>query len=80
METPELTDSPIDQGRALVRAIEALGIVEMSDPFERAVAELFQAACERRLLDILDTAPQCVTEDILSASANGRPCHAAVSG
>lgn len=37
MTGPELTDRIIAQGKALVRAIEALGTVEPSGPLERAL-------------------------------------------
>jgi hypothetical protein len=36
MTDPTLTDRIITQGRALVRAIEALGTIEPTTPFERA--------------------------------------------
>ncbi len=68
MNSPEPTDRLIAQGHALVRAIEALGTTEMSNPFERALAEFFQAACERRLMEIVEAAPSWVAEEILSAS------------
>ena len=38
MTNPDLTDLIITQGRALVRAIEALGTIEPSGWFERALA------------------------------------------
>ena len=75
MDSPELTDHTIAHGRALVRAIEALGIIELSDPFERAVAEFFQAAYKRRLVEILQAVPPWAAEEILSASATGGRCH-----
>jgi len=68
MTSPELTDSTIIQGRTLVQAIEALGSIESSDPFERVVAELFQAAYRRRLTEIIEAAPEWVAEEILGAS------------
>jgi hypothetical protein len=68
MTSPEFTDSTIIQGRALVRAIKALGAIEPSDPFERVVAELFQAAYRRRLTEIVEAAPAWVAEEILGAS------------
>jgi hypothetical protein len=67
MTSPELTDSVITQGRALVQAVEALGTVDIQDPFERAVAELFQAAYERRLMEIVESTPPWIAEQILSA-------------
>jgi len=44
------TDHLISQGRALVRAIEAMGTLEPAGPFERALARLFMAAYKRRLM------------------------------
>jgi hypothetical protein len=45
MIAPALTNRTIAQGRALVRAIEALGTIEPSGPFERAVARVLLAVC-----------------------------------
>jgi len=42
MTDPALTDRIISQGRALVRPIEALGTIEVSGPFERALACLLR--------------------------------------
>ena len=53
MSDPELTDPIILQGRALVRAIEALGTIQPSGPFERALARLLVAAYKRRLRGIV---------------------------
>ena len=39
----------IKQGKALVLAIEALGIIEPSGPIEQALARLLMAAYKRRL-------------------------------
>jgi len=61
------TDQIIAQGRALVRAIEALNVIEPSDYFEGHIAELLAAAYERRLEEILAAAPTWVGEKILSA-------------
>jgi hypothetical protein len=47
--TADLTNRIMDQGRALARAIEALGTIEPIDPFERALARLLMAAHKRRL-------------------------------
>lgn len=58
--------STIDQGRALARAVEALNVAEMKDPFERAVAELLQAAYERRLDELMASAPSWMSEEISS--------------
>ncbi len=68
MTNPELTDHIIEQGRALVRAIEALSTIEPSGPIEQALAGLLQAAYKRRLRAIVGAAPAWVTEEILSAS------------
>jgi len=67
-ENPDLTDRLISQGRALVRAIEALGTIEPTGPFERALAELLMAAYKRRLRVIVKVAPAWVSGEILSAS------------
>ena len=68
MSDPELTDRIIAQGRALVRAIEALGTIEPTGPFERALARLLMAAYKRRLRAIVRVSPTCVSEEIPSAS------------
>jgi hypothetical protein len=49
MTTPAATDRILTQGRALVRAIEALGTIQPSGPVERALARLLMAAYKRRL-------------------------------
>ena len=67
MSSPELDDGIIAQGCALVRAVEALDTIESDDPFERMVAELFRAAYERRLMEIVGAAPSWVAEEILGA-------------
>ena len=70
------TDRIIAQGRALVWAIEALGEIESSRPFEGELAGLFQAACKRCLSAIVAEAPSWVREEILSVSGciqDGRP-------
>ena len=53
----QLTDSTVAQARELVRAIQALDTIECPDPFERAVAELFQAAYKRRLMEMVEVVP-----------------------
>jgi hypothetical protein len=67
MINSELTDRTITQGRMLVAAIETLGTIEWSNPFEQAVAGLFQAAYERRLTEMIEAAPSWVANAILSA-------------
>jgi hypothetical protein len=61
------TDRIIAQGRTLVWAIEALGEIQSSWPFECELAELFQAACKRCLSAIVAEAPSWVREEILDA-------------
>ena len=68
MDDPDHTDRIIEQGKALVRAIEALGMIESSGPFERTIAGLLLAAYKRRLRRIVKVAPGWVSEEILSAS------------
>ncbi len=62
------TDRIITQGRVLVQAIDALDTIEPRDPFERAVAELLQAAYERCLWAIVAEVPSWVSEEILRSS------------
>jgi hypothetical protein len=52
----------------LVRAVEALGTIEPTGWFERAIAGLLLASYKRRLRAIVEVAPEWVTEKILSAS------------
>jgi hypothetical protein len=66
--TVDLTDRIISQGRALVRAIEALGTIEPTGPFERALARLLMAAYKRRLRAIVKVTPAWVSEEMLSTS------------
>ncbi|MBU0705010.1 MAG: hypothetical protein KKC18_14215 [Chloroflexi bacterium] len=63
--TIDATVRIVVQGHALVRAIEALGTIEPSGPFERAIAGLLLAAYKR---GIVEAAPSWVAEEILSAS------------
>ena len=65
---PELTDRIILQCRAAVRAIEPLGTIQPTGPFQRALARLSMAACKRRLRGIVEAAPAWTGEEILSAS------------
>ena len=57
MDNVVLTDHLIAQSRSLVRAIEALGTIEPTGPFERALARLLLAACKRRVRAIVEIAP-----------------------
>jgi hypothetical protein len=56
MACVEPTDRIILQGRGLVRAIEALGTIQPSGPFERALVRLLTAAYKRRLRGIVKLA------------------------
>jgi hypothetical protein len=47
MTALDLPDRLLTQGRALVRAIEALGTIQPSGPFERALARLLVAVQKR---------------------------------
>lgn len=60
----DLSDGVADQGRALAWAVEALATTEMNDPFERAVADLLQAAYERRLDEIDQVVDDWASEEI----------------
>lgn len=64
MTNPDLTDSAIVQGCALVEAIKALAAIELPNPFERAVAKLFQAAYRRQLMEIIEAAPSWVVDQL----------------
>jgi hypothetical protein len=66
MTSSDRTDHVIDQGRALVWAIEALGAIDSPDPFECILAELFQEAYERCLHSIVANTPAWMGEEILS--------------
>jgi hypothetical protein len=70
--TADLTNRIITQGRALVRAIEALGTIQPTGPFERALARLLRAAYKRRLRAIVAAAPTWVSEGMLSTSERGK--------
>jgi len=68
MNSPEFADNVITQVHTLVRAIESLDTIESSDPFERALADLFLAAYKRRLREVVQAAPPWVAEQVSSAS------------
>jgi hypothetical protein len=68
MSDLELTDRLISQGRAL----EALGTIEPTGPFECALARLLMAAYKRRLRAIVKVVPTWVSEEMLSASERGK--------
>jgi hypothetical protein len=62
------TDQIIAQGRALVRAIEAMDVIIPTGRFERWQTRLLQTAYKYRLRGIIKAAPAWVAEQILSAS------------
>jgi len=68
MTDPACADRIITQGKAVVRAIEALGTIEPTGPTERVLAGLLLAGYKRRLRAIIEAVPDWVTEEILSAS------------
>jgi hypothetical protein len=72
MTDPALTDRMIAQRRALVRAIEALGTIQPTGPFERALARLLIAAYKRRQRAIVRVVPTWASEKMLSTSERGK--------
>lgn len=70
----ELADRVLRQGRALVKAIEALDITEPTGPIERFTPGLLQAAYKRRLRAIVEAAPGGDTEPPVSASVISGRC------
>jgi hypothetical protein len=65
---PIHTDRIIAQGKALVRATEALGTIEPSGWFERWQARMLQTAYEERLRAIVAAVPTEKSEGILRES------------
>lgn len=64
----EHTERILEQGKALVRAIEALDTIEPTGPIEEVLAWILARAYRRRLRGIVSAAPAWVAEEILSAS------------
>jgi hypothetical protein len=62
------TKKILEQGQAIVRAIEALETIEPTGPIERVQAWFLLQAYRRRLRGIVAAAPEWVGEEILSAS------------
>ena len=62
------TDRILEQGKALVRAIEALDTIHPTGPLEQAMVWLLLKAYRRRLRAIVAAAPTWMGEEILSAS------------
>ncbi len=67
LDLSDISITTIDQGNALAWAVEALTVAEMKDPFERAVAELLQAAYQRRLDEIIAGAPVGVSQTVFES-------------
>jgi hypothetical protein len=65
---PDVVARMIRQGKALVRAIESLAVIEPTGPIERFIVGLLMTAYKRRLRAIVERAPAWVSEEILSAS------------
>ena len=62
------TETIIEQVKALVRAIEAIGTIEPDNWFEQWQARRLQATYKERLRGIVAAAPSWVSEEILNAS------------
>ncbi len=58
----------LEQGKALVRAIEALETIEPGGPIESAITGFVLKRYRRRLRAIVAAAPAWAGEEILSAS------------
>ena len=68
MDYADPTDRILCQGCPHVRAIEALGTIEPTGPFGRALLRLFPAAYKHRLQQIIGAAPAWASEEMLSAN------------
>jgi len=73
MTDASATDRAISQGRALVRAIEALGEIEPSGWFERALVRLLLAGYRRRLCGIVEAVPASAQATILGMGSGDKP-------
>ena len=62
------TERILQQGKALVRAIEALETIQPTGPLERTMVWFLLKAYRRRLRAIVGSAPTWMSEEILSAS------------
>jgi hypothetical protein len=69
-EHSESSDQIIVQGRALAQALKALDAIEPDNYLERHIAKLLAAAYERRLREIIETAPAWVAEEISRTDEN----------
>jgi hypothetical protein len=61
------TERILEQGKALVRAIEALETIEPTGPIERTMAALLLQAYRYRLRAVVVAAPVWLAEEALSA-------------
>jgi hypothetical protein len=61
------TERILQQGKALVRAIEALETIEPTGPIERTMAALLLQAYRYRLRAVVVAAPGWLAEEVLSA-------------
>jgi hypothetical protein len=61
------TEGMLEQGKALVRAIEALETIEPTGPIERTMAALLVQAYRYRLRAVVVAAPGWLAEEVLSA-------------
>jgi hypothetical protein len=69
MDQPrDSTEKTLQQGQALVRAIEALETIEPTGPVERVQVWFLLQAYRRRLRAIVALAPDWLAEEIMSAS------------
>jgi hypothetical protein len=64
------TERILEQGQALVRAIEALETIDHTGPIERAIVWFLLETYRHRLRSIVASAPAWVVEQILSASGH----------
>jgi hypothetical protein len=62
------TERVLEQGKALVRGIEALDTIKPSGPVERVIVWLLLQAYRPRLRAIVASAPTWISEEVLSAS------------
>jgi hypothetical protein len=63
-----VTERVLGQGKALVRAIEALETVQATGPLDRAMVWLLLQAYRRGLRPIVGATPAWLAEEIVSAS------------
>jgi hypothetical protein len=66
MNEADITDCVVAQGRALTRAIDAIGEIEPSGWFERALSGLLLADYRRRLERIPEETPDWIKKAIIA--------------